>query len=148
DAVVTFGPAMAKLLDAGAKMLFDSSQIPGEIVDTLVVSKDVIANSPDTIQALVNARFRALEYLEKNPQDAAARIAPRTKVSPEQILDAFKGIVQPNLADNLRLLDQSDPTLVNGMNKLVDIMVENKLLPKKVDPTTLFDPQFVKNAKP
>jgi NitT/TauT family transport system substrate-binding protein len=57
-------------------------------------------------------------------------------------------MVQPNLADNLRLLDQSDPTLVNGMNKLVDIMVENKLLPKKVDPTTLFDPQFVKNAKP
>lgn len=148
DAVVTFGPAMAKLLDAGAKMLFDSSQIPGEIVDTLVVSKNAIANSPDTIQALVNARFRALEYLEKNPQDAAARIAPRTKVSPEQILDAFKGMVQPNLADNLRLLDQSDPTLVNGMNKLVDIMVENKLLPKKVDPTTLFDPQFVKNAKP
>jgi hypothetical protein len=34
------------------------------------------------------------------------------------------------------------------MNKLVDIMVENKLLPKKVDPATLLDPQFVKNAKP
>ena len=132
----------------GEKMLFDSSQIPGEIVDTLVVRKDVIANSPDTIQALVNARFRALEYLDKNPQDAAARIAPRTKVSPDQILDAFKGIIQPNLADNLRLLDQSDPTLVNGMNKLVDIMVENKLLPKKIDPATLLDPQFVRNAKP
>ena len=148
DAVVTFGPAMAKLLDAGAKLLFDSSQLPGEIVDTLVVSKDAIANSPETIQALVNGRFRALEYLEKNPQDAAARIAPRTKVSPEQILDAFKGMVQPNLADNLRLLDQSDPTLVNGMKKLVDVMVENKLLPKKVDPATLLDPQFIKNAKP
>jgi NitT/TauT family transport system substrate-binding protein len=128
--------------------LFDSSQLPGEIVDTLVVSKNAIANSPETIQALVNGRFRALAYLEKNPQDAAARIAPRTKVSPEQILDAFKGMVQPNLADNLQLLDQSDPTLVNGMQKLVDVMVENKLLPKKVDPTTLFDPQFVKNAKP
>ncbi|MFN9176337.1 MAG: ABC transporter substrate-binding protein [Synechocystis sp.] len=148
DAVVTFGPARAKLLDAGAKLLFDSSQIPGEIVDTLVVRKEVIANSPETIQALVDGRFRALEYLEKNPQDAASRIAPRTKVTPEQILNAFKGIIQPSLADNLRLLDQSDPTLVNGMQKLVDIMVENKLLPKKVDPATLLDPQFVKNAKP
>jgi NitT/TauT family transport system substrate-binding protein len=57
-------------------------------------------------------------------------------------------MVQPNLADNLRLLDQSDPTLVNGMKKLVDVMVENKLLPKKVDPATLLDPQFLKNAKP
>jgi NitT/TauT family transport system substrate-binding protein len=148
DAVVTFGPPRAKLLEAGAKLLFDSSQIPGEIVDTLVVRKDAIANSADTIQALINGRFRALAYLEKNPQDAASRIAPRTKVTPEQILNAFKGIIQPNLADNLRLLDQSDPTLVNGMNKLVDIMVENKLLPQKVDPTTILDPQFVKNAKP
>jgi len=148
DAVVTFGPARAKLLDAGAKLLFDSSQIPSEIVDTLVVRKDAIANSADTIQALINGRFRALAYLEKNPQDAASRIAPRTKVTPEQILNAFKGIIQPNLADNLRLLDQSDPTLVNGMNKLVNIMVENKLLPKKVDPATILDPQFLQNAKP
>lgn len=148
DAVVTFGPAMAKLLDAGAKVLFDSSQIPGEIVDTLVVRKDAIAKSRDTIQALINSRFRALDYLEKNPQDAAARIAPRTKVTPEQILNAFKGIVQPNLADNIRLLDQSDPSLVNGMRKLVDVMVENKLIAKKIDPAKILDPSFLQNAKP
>ncbi len=147
DAVVTFGPARVKLLEAGAKLLFDSSQIPGEIVDTLVVRTDAIANSPDTIQDLVNGRFRALTYLEKNPQDAAQRIAPRTKVSPEQILNAFKGMVQPDLEENIKLLDQSDPALVNGMKKLVDVMVENKLLPKKIDPATILDARFLKNAK-
>ena len=42
DAVVTFGSARTKLLAAGAKQLFDSSQIPGEIVDVLIVSEDVI----------------------------------------------------------------------------------------------------------
>ena len=38
DAVVTFGYARTKLLAAGAKQLFDSSQIPGEVVDVLIVS--------------------------------------------------------------------------------------------------------------
>ncbi|MEB3310665.1 MAG: ABC transporter substrate-binding protein [Snowella sp.] len=147
DAVVTFGPARANLLESGAKLLFDSSQLPGEIVDTLVVRTDAIANSSETIQALVDGRFRALDYLEKNPQDAAQRIAPRTKVSPEQILNAFKGMVQPNLAENLKLLNQSDPALVNGMSKLVDVMVENKLLPKKIDPATILDARFIENAK-
>ncbi|MFO0172455.1 MAG: ABC transporter substrate-binding protein, partial [Aphanizomenon sp.] len=38
DAVVTFGPARIKLLASGAKLLFDSSQIPGEIVDVLAIN--------------------------------------------------------------------------------------------------------------
>lgn len=147
DAVVTFGPPRVKLIEAGAKLLFDSSQIPGEIVDTLVVRTDAIAKSPDTVQALINGRFRALAYLEKNPQDAANRIAPRTKVTPEQILNAFKGLRQPNLQENQHLLDQSDPSLINGMRRLVEVMVENKLLPKAINPVTILDDRFIKNAK-
>lgn len=147
DAVVTFGPARIKLLAAGAKLLFDSSQIPGEIVDILAVSNEAITNSSDTIQSLVNGRFRALDYLEKNPQDAASRIAKRTQVTPEQILNAFKGLRQPNLQQNQKLLDKSDPALVNSMRKLVQIMVENKLLPKAIDPVNLLDDRFIKNAK-
>ena len=147
DAVVTFGPARVKLLAAGAKLLFDSSQIPGEIVDTLVVRQSAIDNSANRIQALVNGRFRALDYLNKNPQEAAARIAPRTQVTPEQILDAFKGLRQPDLAENQKLLDQSNPALINGMRGLVKVMVENKLLSKEIDPALILDDRFVKNAK-
>lgn len=147
DAVVTFGPARAKLLEAGAKLLFDSSQIPGEIVDTLVVRTEAINNSADTIQALVNGRFKALEYLRKNPEEAARIMAPRTNVTPEQILNAFKGLRQPNLEENQQLLTGSDPSLINGMRRLVTVMVENKLLPKAIDPSTLVDIRFIKNAK-
>jgi NitT/TauT family transport system substrate-binding protein len=134
-------------LAAGAKLLFDSSQIPGEIVDTLVVRQSAIDNSAKDIQALVNGRFRALDYLTKNPQEAAARIAPRTQVTPEQILDAFKGLRQPDLAENQKLLDQSNPALINGMRGLVKVMVENKLLSKEIDPALILDDRFVKNAK-
>lgn len=147
DAVVTFGLGRTKLLEAGAKLLFDSSQISGEIVDTLAVSTEAIATSPEAIQSLVNGRFRALDYFQKNTQDAATRIAKRTKVTPEQILDSFKGLSQPNLQENQKLLDQSDPALINGMRKLVDIMLDNKLIQKKIDPTKILDDRFIKNAQ-
>jgi len=147
DAVVTFGPARTKLLEAGAKLLFDSSMIPGEIVDVLAVSTEAIEKYPQAIQSLVNGRFQALGYLEQNPQDAGARIAKRTQVTPEQILDAFKGLKQPSLEENLNLLNQSNTSLVTGMTKLVNVMVENKLLPKVVDVPGILDDQFVKNAK-
>ncbi|NTW18879.1 MAG: ABC transporter substrate-binding protein, partial [Nostocales cyanobacterium W4_Combined_metabat2_030] len=147
DAVVTFGPARIKLLASGAKLLFDSSQIPGEIVDVLAINTEVIANNYDSIQSLINGRFRALDYLAKNPHDAAIRMAKRTKVTPKQILDAFKGLDQPNLIQNQKLLNKSNPTLVNGMKKLVQIMVENKLMPKTIDPASILYVRFVKNAK-
>lgn len=147
DAVVTFGSARTKLLAAGAKQLFDSSQIPGEIVDVLIVREDVINKQPKALQALVDGRFRALDYLTKNPQDAASRIAPRTGVTPEQFLESLKGLSSPNLQENQKLLGKTDPSLLNGVKRLSQVMLENKLLPKAVNPAPLLDDKLVKQVK-
>lgn len=147
DAVVTFGSARTNLLAAGAKQLFDSSQIPGEIVDVLIVRQDLINNQSKALQALVDGRFRALDYLTKNPQDAAIRIAPRTGVTPEQFLESLKGLSSPDLQENQKLLGKTNPSLLNGVKRLSQVMVDNKLLPKALDPTPLLDDRLVKNVK-
>ncbi|GET44023.1 ABC-type nitrate/sulfonate/bicarbonate transporter protein [Microseira wollei NIES-4236] len=147
DAVVTFGPPLTKLLATGAKILFDSKQIPGEIVDVLIVRSSAIQNQPDAVQALVNGRFRALEYLQSNPLDAAGRIALRTGVTAEQFLQSLEGLSQPNLQENQRLLSKTDPMLLNSINRLAEVMLENNLLPKPVDTTALLDDRFVNQAK-
>jgi NitT/TauT family transport system substrate-binding protein len=147
DAVVTFGSARTKLLAVGAKQLFDSSQIPGEIVDVLIVRDEVINKQPKALQALVDGRFRALDYLTKNPQDAASRMAPRTGVTPEQFLESLKGLSSPNLQENQKLLGKTDPSLLNGVKRLSQVMLENKLLPKAVNPAPLLDDKLVKKVK-
>ncbi len=63
---MTFGPARIKLLKAGAIPLFDSTMIPGEIVDTLAVSTQAIADNEANLQALVAARFKALDYFQES----------------------------------------------------------------------------------
>lgn len=146
DAVVTFGPPLTKLLATGAKVLFDSNQIPGEIVDVLIVRSSTIQNQSNTVQALVNGRFRALEYLQNNPLDAARRIAPRTGVTPEQFIQSLEGMSQPNLQENQRLLSKNDPTLLNSIKLLAQVMLQNNLLPKAVD-TSLVEDRFVNHAK-
>jgi NitT/TauT family transport system substrate-binding protein len=147
DAVVTFGAARTKLLAAGAKLLFDSSQIPGEIVDVLIVREEVINQQSKALQALVDGRFRALDYLSKNPQDAASRMALRTGVTPEQFLESLKGLSSPNLQENQKLLAKTDPSLLNGVKRLSQVMLENKLLPKAVNLAPLFEDKLVKNGK-
>ncbi|MFM9267600.1 ABC transporter substrate-binding protein [Tychonema sp. BBK16] len=147
DAVVTFGSARIKLLEAGAKLLFDSSQIPGEIVGVLIVRDEVIKKQPKALQALIDGRFRALDYLTKNPQDAAIKIAPRTGITPEQFLESLKGLRSPDLQENQKLLGKTDPSLLKGVKRLSEVMLDNKLLPKAVDTAPLLDDRLVKNVK-
>lgn len=144
DAVVTFGPAYSNLLSEGAKKLFDSSQIPGEILDVLIVRKSVIDSQFEAVRALVSGRFRALDYLLKNTPDAARRIAPRTGVTAEQFLESLKGLRQPNLQENQKLLGKTDPSLSTTITRLSKLMVAKKLLNQQIDPVSILDDRIVK----
>jgi NitT/TauT family transport system substrate-binding protein len=147
DAVVTFGPARSKLLSVGAKELFTSAQIPGEVVDVLIVREGLITSQPDAVQALVKGRFQALNYLANNPQEAAQRIAPRTGVTPAQFLESLKGLRSPDLQQNQKLLSKVDQSLVQATKRLADVMLENKLLPNAIDPVPLLDDRLVQKIQ-
>jgi NitT/TauT family transport system substrate-binding protein len=60
-AAVTWNPPLQQARNAkGAKMVFDSSQIPGEIIDMMVVK----TNSPETLRkALVGAWYEAMKIM-------------------------------------------------------------------------------------
>src|SRR4051812_22329492 len=50
DGAVTFDPYRAQFLKAGAKILFDSTQMPGEIVDLVAVRASALERKPKAIQ--------------------------------------------------------------------------------------------------
>jgi NitT/TauT family transport system substrate-binding protein len=144
NAVVTFEPTRSKLVEAGAKQLFDSKQIPGEILDVLAVREDVLTSQSAAVQALITGHFRAWKYLEQHPQDAARRIAPREGVTPEQFLKSLEGIDIPDLEENRKLLGKQDATNVDRMERVAQFMADSKLLSRKIEPTALFDDRIVK----
>lgn len=147
DAVITYEPVRSNLLAAGGNLLFDSSKIPGEIVDVLIVRKDLLTSQPDNLQALVEGWFRALAYLKNNPQDAARRIAPREGVTPKQFLESLKGIRIPDIQENQKLLGTENSLLMKAVRRLSEVMVENNLLQKVVDTEQFLNDQLVKNIQ-
>ena len=128
DGAVTFDPYRTQLLGAGAQTLFDSSQIPGEIVDLLAVRASVLEKNPQAVQTLLTGWFKALDYLEREPKDAAARMAVREQITGEQFLQALQGLRVPSRADNLKMLAGATPGLVVSGRQLMTLMVEAKLL--------------------
>lgn len=128
DGAVTFDPYRTQLLRAGATTLFDSTQIPGEIVDLVAVRASALEKQPKAIQALLTGWFKALDYLKREPVDAARRMGIRQQTSGEQFLDALKGLHIPTREENLRMLGGSSPELAMTGQRLMALMLEAKLL--------------------
>jgi NitT/TauT family transport system substrate-binding protein len=128
DGAVTFDPYRAQFLRAGAKVLFDSTQIPGEIVDLLAVRATVLEKRPKAIQALLSGWFGAIDYMKSDPKNAARLMGIRQQSTGEQFLEALQGLYIPSRDDNLRMLGGPTPELTVTGRRLMALMVDAKLL--------------------
>jgi NitT/TauT family transport system substrate-binding protein len=133
DAVITFDPFRTELLKAGAKSLFDSAQIPNQVVDVMLTSQATLAQHDPTFKILTAGFFKALDYLEQNPQDAIARMAAREKITPDEFAATLKLIKLADRATNQMMLDPDRTPLIKVADQLNQVMVNQKLLTQAVD---------------
>jgi NitT/TauT family transport system substrate-binding protein len=145
DGAVTFDPFRTQLLGAGAHTLFDSSQMPGEIVDLVAVRASVLEKNPRAVQTLLTGWFKALDHLERDPRNAAARMAVREQITGEQFLQALQGLRIPSRADNLKMLAGATPGLVVSGRQLMTLMTEAKLLRGTLEIEELLAPGPLQN---
>ncbi len=147
DGAVTFDPYRDQFLRAGAETLFDSSRIPGEIVDLLAVRADLIQKRPEAIQALLSGWFAALDYMKRDPMDAARRMGIRQQTTGEQFLDGLRGLHIPTREENLRMLGGAKPELAVTGRRLLSLMLEAKLLPASIDIEQVLAPGPLESMK-
>ncbi|MBK3332248.1 ABC transporter substrate-binding protein [Persephonella atlantica] len=144
DAVVTFEPVKSKILKAGGRVIFDSSQIPEEIVDVLVVEKEYLDKNPSVVKKLVNQWFRAVNFLKENPKEAFRIISQREHITDEELNKAYAGIKIPGRKENRLLLDSSKPKLEAVARKLLKIMKEKRIISQNsIDIDGIFDGRFI-----
>jgi NitT/TauT family transport system substrate-binding protein len=85
-AVVTWNPLVSSILeDKTAKNVFDSSKIPGEIIDLMVANTDVLKDNPDFGKALAGIWYDTMATMTaQTPEGAAARAAMGTASGTDQ----------------------------------------------------------------
>lgn len=75
-ATVTWKPQLSEILAApDAQLVFDSSKIPGEIIDLMVVNTATLKDNPKLAKALVGAWYETLALLAKKDPKALASMA-------------------------------------------------------------------------
>jgi NitT/TauT family transport system substrate-binding protein len=132
DALITFEPLRSRLLEHGGTELFSSAQIPGEIVDVLVVRPELFEQAPRGVRRIVEGWFRALEYLRRRPGRAGRAMVIRQKVDAAGLTEALATLRFPEREEVCRLLTGDAPGLEETLLKLARVMQENGLLKEYV----------------
>jgi NitT/TauT family transport system substrate-binding protein len=128
DAVVGFEPIISQLEAAGARRLFDSSQLPGEVLDVLIVRRAYLEAQPQAVAALLDAWFDAARAVQARPQAAALALSGRLGMTPEDFLRVSSSIHVPTREENLALLGGERPRILPAARAIFRVLQRLELV--------------------
>ncbi len=140
DAVVTFEPVHSELEAAGAHHLFDSTQLPGEMINVIAVRKDYLDRNPGVVEALLRGWFKAMDYFDADSRDATLRMATDRALPAQQFNSSLNGFRFPNLNQNIELFTEKPP-LKGRVEALSDFMLRQGLIHAQVTSNDILDAQ-------
>jgi NitT/TauT family transport system substrate-binding protein len=101
DAVVSYPPFSLDIVASGdAHTVFSTREIPGRVVDLLIIDASLLDARADELARISRAYFRAQRFAAEHPQQALPIMAARQRIS----VEAFT----QSLADGLRLIGEAE----------------------------------------
>jgi NitT/TauT family transport system substrate-binding protein len=140
DAFITFEPHKTHLAALGAHDIFNSSDIPNEIFDLLVVHEDVYKQRRKEVCNIARQWFRTLDFMKHTPQQAEILISKRLGVTVSEYRAMVGGINTPTLQENLRQLGGENPEILKPAGMLNEVMLKEGQLPRAVHIGAGLDP--------
>lgn len=110
DAIVTCAPHDIPLRqDKRFHELFNSSAVPGSVVDVLAVDPAYAKRRRGAIQALVRSWWAAQAYAQANRSEAVAVMAQRQQISPRAFEQSEQDLLYPSAEQQDQLLAPEGP---------------------------------------
>ena len=147
DAVGVFAPFTTKALSRpGSKELFSSKDFPGAIPDHLVVSRQLINQRPQDVQALVNTWFATLDFMRANQAKAYEIMAKRAGVSVSEYQAYDAGTKIFTLEENLQAFTPGNnmTSIRYAAEEISKFLVESNLIKQAPNLNQIFDDRFIK----
>ena len=111
-AAVTWEPHLSLVREKKqGKVLIDSSQTPGLIVDVVDLTCDYIKKNPKDVEAFTKGLFKAVDFIKTNPDEAYAIMAKGVGgylEKPEDFAGAAKGVNYYDKARNIEFFGTPD----------------------------------------
>ncbi|MEY4751860.1 MAG: hypothetical protein RIQ60_4074 [Pseudomonadota bacterium] len=143
DAVVTYEPVRSRLLARGAREVFDSSKVPGRIIDVLAMRRAVIDTHRDAVRQLVHGQLEACARWLHDSTPYRNAVATRLQVQPDELPQVFRGLNLQDREANHRWLGAGGHKLHESARALSAVMLRAGLLRRDVGLERLLDGRFI-----
>ena len=146
DAAITYEPSKSLLINAGAHVVFDSSQIPYEIVDVLVTNDKTIQTKAQRLKNLAEGWYKAQDFINGHYKESMNLMSKNESTTIEEFQKGYEDLILPNKADNLDMLGK-DGSLVKPLQRLSKLMYSKGSLSKEIDVKPLLDRRIIESLK-
>ncbi len=143
DAAVTYEPFKSQMIKAGGHVVFDSTQIPYEIVDVFVTNQQQIEEKYSSYQLFVSGWFRTLDYINEHYDQAMQKMASYERVDVKTFQSAYEQLIIPDLQQNKTLFGNSEKSLEKPLRRLSSIMLAKGNIKKQVNIKEIIAPKLV-----
>lgn len=138
-AAVSYQPLAGPMAAAGFHPVFDSRQIPGQVLDVLAVRHDVLRARPSAVDAMLLAWQRGLALLTLDPAGAARSLSVGTDLDEAQYRSVMGGLQFFAPGESLAALSEPDGPVLQGGREVARLMLRLGLLRAEPDWRQLID---------
>ena len=125
DAITTHPPSSVAIKKLHrVNKLFDSSEIPGEIIDVVAIDKDILTRFPELHTKLQQVWAHTLEYVKTNPEEAYNTLIERFDISLNELKGSMKEIFLISSDEQMEYLKPNGITQ-KSLNKIGNIVFKN-----------------------
>lgn len=150
EVAVTWEPWLSKAQKmVNGHILIDSKQHHGDIEDVLFVREDVIARQPDDIKALIKAWYKAVDFVESNPDEAKEIMEKVFGLSKTELNDLLPKVIYGGRKANLNAFGSSEKPgfLYKLYDEISTAWLEEKVINKRDKPQDGLYPDFVRSIQ-
>lgn len=148
DAVVTFEPFKSELKALGAREIFDSRQIPNEIVDVLVVREAFAKANPVVLKSLAKGWLAGAALVKTGDPSALKEVGERLGMRPAELKVALAQVKIPTGAEHGALLEGPVNPLAQAARKLIPLLEQRSGTSFSFEPQDIITSEFLEVRVP
>jgi NitT/TauT family transport system substrate-binding protein len=142
----TYEPYLSKgANEYGGNILFTTKELPNHRVNVLVARESSLNDRKDDYKIIVEAWYKALEYIEKNPKESFEIMAKNENMDPEVFGKFYSEFKFYSKEEANKQLESSElEKLLNSMNEFCE---KYHLINEKVDVKELLDVKVLEGIR-
>lgn len=141
DVSVTWEPFASQGVASGGTALVTSKDTPNLIIDIISARDDILKSREDDVKRLLDAWYDALAFVDTNKDEAFAIMAKHSDVKVDEFAGMWAGVKMYSRPENIELIGTAEKPgpYAGAVAAMSSFMVEAKLIPRNVEPSSMID---------